>query len=402
MQRKIIAASTDQPSYERASRQLETLAELRVSAKQCERVVERIGQERCDEFEEAAMRFEQLPLPQRRLLGDSVPPGFWDLRTAVVEIDGGRTQLRDERWGQPAAGQKRSWWRESKAASLMTFYSPPQACDPLPDLPPELRDPLFAIPRFLEMKRVRRGEEGGGAETSSAPSAQTSSADADQTQNRWSPEPLVRSVVATCRSYDELARRARAQAYERGFLAAGRKAFLGDGLRVNWRIQRDYFADFEPINDVMHALSYVYAAAVAGSSDCEEAWCRYERWATAVWRGQVRSILPELDALRAACTDEAARDVLGDALRYLTNNAPRMRYDEYRRQGFPITTAHIESTMKQLNRRIKGTEKFFAPEGAEPLIQLCADAISDTDPLPAFWKRRANRATGFRKHRAKL
>ena len=30
----------------------------------------------------------------------------------------------------------------------------------------------------------------------------------------------------------------------------------------------------------------------------------------------------------------------------------------YRRQGLPLTSSHIESAIKQINARMKGTEKF--------------------------------------------
>jgi hypothetical protein len=64
-----------------------------------------------------------------------------------------------------------------------------------------------------------------------------------------------------------------------------------------------------------------------------------------------------------------------------------MMYAEYRRQGLPITSSHIESTIKQINRRMKGTEKFW-DQGAEPLLQLVADHLSETPELSRFWKHR--------------
>jgi hypothetical protein len=84
---------------------------------------------------------------------------------------------------------------------------------------------------------------------------------------------------------------------------------------------------------------------------------------------------------------------------YLTNNASRMRYHEHRQASLPITTTLIESTIKQINRRMKGTEKFWQP-GADPQLQLCADRISETNPLATFWSKRAACQTGFCKSRA--
>lgn len=65
----------------------------------------------------------------------------------------------------------------------------------------------------------------------------------------------------------------------------------------------------------------------------------------------------------------------------------RLNYPTYRQQGLPITSSHIESTVKQLNRRIKGTEKFWS-KGAEALTTLAGDYLSDTPTLESFWQDR--------------
>ena len=74
------------------------------------------------------------------------------------------------------------------------------------------------------------------------------------------------------------------------------------------------------------------------------------------------------------------RSKVADALRYLENQKSRMHYDEYRRMGLPITSSHIESTIKQINRRVKGTEKFWSEGGAEALLQLAADYLERNQP----------------------
>ena len=50
--------------------------------------------------------------------------------------------------------------------------------------------------------------------------------------------------------------------------------------------------------------------------------------------------------------------------------------------GLPITSSLMESTVKQLNRRIKGTEKFWTEAGGEAVLQLKADNLCDSDPSP--------------------
>ena len=73
-----------------------------------------------------------------------------------------------------------------------------------------------------------------------------------------------------------------------------------------------------------------------------------------------------------------------------------MKYPEYRKQGLPITSSHMESTIKQLNERIKGSEKFWSGRGGEAVLQLRADMLSDSEPLVPFWAARATAATGTR------
>jgi hypothetical protein len=63
-----------------------------------------------------------------------------------------------------------------------------------------------------------------------------------------------------------------------------------------------------------------------------------------------------------------------------------MKYDEYRRLGLPITSSHMESTVKRFNLRVKGTEKFWSERGAKALPQLRADYLSETEPVEKFWR----------------
>jgi hypothetical protein len=58
----------------------------------------------------------------------------------------------------------------------------------------------------------------------------------------------------------------------------------------------------------------------------------------------------------------------------------------------------MESLMKQINQRVKGTEKFWCKEGAEAILQLRADILSDDRPLDAFWERREASQTGQRRY----
>ena len=90
-----------------------------------------------------------------------------------------------------------------------------------------------------------------------------------------------------------------------------------------------------------------------------------------------------IEELQSACRERgvdlseniAADDPLKpvtDAVRYLGNNLKRMDYPRYRRLGLPVTSAPMESLIKQMNARVKGTETFWDdPEGPN---QFCTFA----------------------------
>jgi hypothetical protein len=80
--------------------------------------------------------------------------------------------------------------------------------------------------------------------------------------------------------------------------------------------------------------------------------------------------------------DDDPRSIVQGTVTYLENNQQRMNYPDYRRQGLPVSTSMIESLIKEMNYRVKGTEKFWnRPEGAEQILQIRAAALCDDDRL---------------------
>jgi hypothetical protein len=122
-----------------------------------------------------------------------------------------------------------------------------------------------------------------------------------------------------------------------------------------------------------------------------------------VWPGRVVEVIKELEQRQqelglpqAEDSETGPRQIVADSLRYLKHNQDRMRYDEYRRLGLPIESSHVESTVKQFNRRVKGTEKFWSEQGAEAVLQLRADYLSETEPMERLRRERESAAPGRR------
>lgn len=219
------------------------------------------------------------------------------------------------------------------------------------------------------------------------------------------PQAAERRLVGTCEPWRSFAPMVAATAWAWGFMGATRKAFVADGAANNWRRQRRFFASFVPILDFIHALSYVFAAATAGRS-LAAGWECYRQWIGWVWQGQVAQVITALESRQAALglpekgeAETSPRQVVAATLTYLRNHQEKMRYDAYRRQGLPLTSSLRASVVKQVNRRVKGTEKFWSGAGGEAVLQLRADLLSDGEPLAEFWQRRQAAATGQNRYR---
>lgn len=78
---------------------------------------------------------------------------------------------------------------------------------------------------------------------------------------------------------------------------------------------------------------------------------------------------------------------MSDALGYVENNRSRMDYPRYRQLGLPISSAPVESVIKQVNRRLKGTEKFWLEGGAEAMLQVRAAYLSEDGRAERYWSR---------------
>jgi hypothetical protein len=288
---------------------------------------------------------------------------------------------------------------------LETDQSDTHQADPDPDVPhcfldlkrtkERVRGLGHALAVGLEFAGENRtGERDGAAETAGS-----------RKPRPGRPERRVRSVLASPKCTEEFGPRMHQAAWERNFMGASRPAFLADGLPANWMIQRRHLASFTPILDFVHALSYVFSAAFAGRPQSEGDEVD-KRWVQVVGSGQVATILTELEERSAAlgappsqCADSDPRRLVFESLRYLKNNAERMRYDHYRRQGLPIMTSAVQSVIKMMNKRVKGSEKFWSERGAEAILQLRADDLGETETISRFWFEREAQVSSHRPYR---
>jgi hypothetical protein len=397
-------------SFRSASEGLAELCGVDVDPKVVERQAHRVGRERVDQRDAAVAAPAALPLMARDA---AAAPNRPAPAVAMASVEGGLFLVRRSK--PTGADEAGGHWRESKTAVLETYLGETHATDPDPDVPrcfldlkrtaKMVRGMGHPLPAGLDFPDDGGREDGDGDEDGDEAPAAAPRRGRTRKKRPGRPKRLVRSVLASRARSEDFGPIMHQAAWERNFFGAGKRVFLGDGAAANWGIRRRCFSTFTPVLDFVHALSYIFAAAFAGRPPAEGG-AVYRRWLQAAWSGKVATVLPELKARAAElgappadCGETDPRRLVAEALRYLGNNAERMQYDAYRREGLPIMTSAVESAIKTINRRVKGSEKFWTEPGAEAILQLRADYLSETETMEKFWARREADASGFRPYR---
>lgn len=362
------------PSFADAARDLRELLDLSISPAHVRRLCERVGAEyaAARDADVASFRADALPAAV-----GSAPA------VAAVMLDGGRVQTRVAEGSRGVTGPK---WKETKVACCLSMASTEKAVDPQPDPPSKLLEPV-AVARLAAELKARGGVAARRSHAEPRSSGSPPRRRRAGRRRRARPRPLVRTVVATMADSDTFGYQVATEVQRRRLGEAARKACVCDGQKWNWAVFALHLLPwgFVGVLDVIHLVSYLYAAAHA-AADKEAGWAVYERWLRWAWSGQVGLVLTELHraAARLGAPPEGVKEddpraVVSEAVGYITNNRERMNYPEYRRQGLPISSAPVESLIKQVNRRVKGTEKFWLTAGAEAVLQIRAAILSGDD-----------------------
>ena len=368
------------PSFKEASDDLRELLQVALSPSHLGKLAQRIGGEWAglraadiQDFKDRKAKPQYAEAPQ----------------AAAVMVDGGTLQARA---AEQPRGVHEPGWREFKAACLQTLASKASAVDPQPEPPAKFLDPPQAARLAAAIKEGRKPSKRRAAKQAGPPDKARR-----RKGKRKGPRPLVRTVLASMACSDDFGWQVATEVQRRGLHRAKRKGYICDGQKYNWSIYEMHLVmlGFIGILDFIHLLSYLYGAAQAlQGKGTALAWACYERWLRWAWAGQVGELLGELRAGSARLgkppdggAEDDPRQVLAEAVGYVQNNRQRMDYPRYRQLGLPISSAPVESTIKQINRRIKGTEKFWLAGGAEALLLLRAAHLSGDGTAQRYWER---------------
>ncbi len=313
-------------SFDNAGRSLGIDWGVTLDGKQVQRWSEKLGQQVVELRQKEVEAYER---------GQRQPCKQNDPQLLVIEIDGGRVQHR-------LKNKDGSRWREDKLVTVST-----------------------ALKGHPKARKKKEREA----------------------------QLLVTTHVATMGDAQVIGKLARVEAEKRMLCRAEEVIVLGDGAAWIDGLCADHFACHARIVDYYHAAEHAHDCAWAiwpdDESQREE---QAQQWKTLLWKGAAEELISQLKMASARLGEplqedgpEHPRRVLHQNVGYFTKHADHMKYPEYRRRGWPIGSGTVESGMKQVNKRMKGTDQFWNTDGAESILALRGQWLSQDGRWEHYW-----------------
>jgi hypothetical protein len=321
-----VARESAVQSFDNAARSISIEWGVNLDGKQIQRWASRLGERVLGQREREVEAYER---------GERQPCPGNDPQLVVIEIDGGRVQNR-------LKNKDGSRWREDKLVTVSTALK---------------GDP----------KANRKVDR--------------------------EPKMLITTHVATMGDASALGRLARVEAEKRMLCRAQEAVLIGDGAAWIDGVCEQHFACHRRIVDYYHAAEHLHACAKAVHPENEAAERELaECWKTMLWKGRTGELIEQLKVQSQRVGEPTEQDAVDHPRRllkqnvgYFSKHAAHMNYPEYRNRGWPIGSGTVESGIKQLNKRVKGTDQFWNTDGAETILALRSQWLSQDARWEHHW-----------------
>ena len=187
---------------------------------------------------------------------------------------------------------------------------------------------------------------------------------------------------------DSFGRRLYMEAVGRGVDLAVKVAVLGDGAKWIWNLAKENFPDAIQIVDLYHAKEHLWEYIKAVVPDAETQATIKAEWATLLDDGKIGELTTEMNRYVAANPDK--QDDFEREVNYFKENASRMQYAEFKKQGLFVGSGVIEAGCKNvIGKRLKQSGMHWSVRGANAIIALRCAILSGKFKLPKSVSRSA-------------
>jgi hypothetical protein len=181
---------------------------------------------------------------------------------------------------------------------------------------------------------------------------------------------LRRWVVSCLGDADAIFSRVWAQLQELGWIGPRiLVVIVGDGAEWIWK-RAELFVNRCEILDFWHAVEHAWKFARLRYGEESKMGARWvHRLAKDLKAGKVQHVIRRLKAMKASTPE--VRDQLNSLIKYYSDNAHRMKYDEYLKKGYGIGSGAVESAHKQVvHARLRQAGMRWSEAGAQRLLAL--------------------------------
>lgn len=198
----------------------------------------------------------------------------------------------------------------------------------------------------------------------------------DEPPEEWEPRAEVIGYYGDIMEAEDFGHLMYLTGVQRGAHLAEELIFIADGAHWIWNLIEEHFPNAIQIVDWYHATEYIWDVAHAAygkGSDLAKAWAN--KRLTELWKGKIEKVL---SAFQAHLNPDLEDDPAPKAITYFQNNRHRMRYPEFRAQGYQIGSGTIESGCKRvIGARLKQAGMIWTLQGARQVIKARAMFLSN-------------------------
>lgn len=195
------------------------------------------------------------------------------------------------------------------------------------------------------------------------------------------------TYVGAIETAEEFSPRIYAEAKRRGIDSAEKVSVIGDGAPWIWNIADEQFHGATQIVDLYHAREHYWnvARVYFGNDEFKmNEWARRRR--EELDTGKVEDVIAAIKELSPSTEKE--RGIREREISYFEKNKERMRYDEFRREGFFVGSGVLEAGCRSvIGQRLKQSGMHWTVKGANSIIALRCCYFSNR--WEDFWEYRA-------------